>query len=146
MNHDVRTVRLNGEHPAAHVRKWLGDSIGWWEGDTLVVETTNFHPGQSFRAALKHILYASENLTVTERLTRVSEDRIKYQFSMDDPDTYEEVWHGEMPLRRSAQSIYEYACHEGNYAMPGILRGARLAESEGEGGGFVQMVAAWLAD
>ena len=146
MNHDVRTVRLNAQHAPAHVRKWLGDSIGWWEGDTLVVETTNFHPDQSFRAATKHILYASENLKVTERFTRVAENRIKYSFEMDDPDTYSEVWRGEMPMRKSSDDIFEYACHEGNYAMPGILAGARLAEKEGEGGGFVQMLAGWLRD
>ena len=146
MNHDVRTVRLNSEHPPAHVKKWLGDSIGWWEDDTLVVETTNFHPDQSFRAALKHIVYASENLKVTERFTRTAADRIKYEFSMDDPDTYSDVWRGEMPLRKSDSAIYEYACHEGNYAMPGILAGARLQEKEGEGGGFLQTLAVWLGD
>ena len=146
MNHDVRTVRLNSEHPPAHVKKWLGDSIGWWEGDTLVVETTNFHPDQSFRAALKHILYASPDLKVIERFTRVDNNRIKYAFEMHDPATYTETWHGEMPLRKTDQPIYEYACHEGNYAMQNILRGARLEESEGKGGGFMQMLAVWLAD
>ena len=146
MNHDVRTVRINGKHPPAHVKKWLGDSIGWWEDDTLVVETTNFHPDQSVRAATKHLLYASENLKVTERFTRVGTDRIKYEFAMDDPDAYSQVWHGQLPLRKTDDSIYEYACHEGNYAMPGILAGARLQEKEGEGGGFIQKVAAILAD
>lgn len=146
MNHDVRSIRLNSEHPPAHVKKWLGDSIGWWEGDTLVVETTNFHPGQSVRAATKHLLYASENLRVTERFTRVGEDRIKYEFSMDDPDVYTQVWHGEIPMRKTDAAIYEYACHEGNYAMPGILAGARLAEKEGKGLSFIQRVATWVAD
>ncbi len=146
MNHDVRTVRLQGQHPPAHVKKWLGDSIGWWEGDTLVVETTNFHPQQSVRAAIKHILYASENLKVTERFTRVGADEILYQFEMDDEDAYSEVWRGELPLRKSDAAIYEYACHEGNYAMPGILAGARLEESEGKDGGFIQTVATWLGN
>ncbi len=146
MNHDVRTVRLGGQHPPAHVKKWLGDSIGWWEGDTLVVETTNFHPQQSLRAAIKHLLYASENLKVTERFTRVADNEILYQFEMDDPDAYSEVWRGELPLRKSDDAIYEYACHEGNYAMPGILAGARLQEEEGEGGGFIQRLAVWLGD
>jgi hypothetical protein len=146
MNHDVRTIRLNSQHPPAHVTKWLGDSIGWWEGDTLVVETTNFHPEQSFRAALKHIVYASPQLQVTERFTRVDEQHIKYEFEMEDANTYSDSWRGEMPLRKSDAAIYEYACHEGNYAMPGILAGARLEEKEGEGGGFVQMLAVWLAD
>ncbi len=146
MNHDVRTVRLNGTHVDPGVRNWLGDSIGWWEGDTLVVETTNFHPDQSFRAATKHVLYASPKLKVTERFTRVAADRIKYAFTMDDPDTYTEVWHGELPLRATEAMIFEYACHEGNYALPGILAGARLQEEEGEGGGFLQTVAGWLGD
>lgn len=146
MNHDVRTVRLDSQHPPAHVRKWLGDSIGWWEGDTLVVETTNFHPDQSVRAATKHLLYASENLKVIERFTRMDEDRIKYEFSMDDPDVYSQVWRGEIPMRKTDERIYEYACHEGNYAMPGILAGARLEEKEGKGLSFIQRVATWVAD
>jgi len=146
MNHDVRTVRLNAEHPPAGVKLWLGDSIGWWEGSTLVVETTNFHPGQSARAATKHVLFASEQLKVTERFTRVADDRIKYEFQMDDPTVYSQVWRGELPLRKTAGPIYEYACHEGNYALPGILAGARLQEKEGGGGGLAQRLAYWLAD
>ncbi len=146
MNHDVRTIRLDGEHPPAHVKKWLGDSIGWWEGDTLVVETTNFHPDQSFRAATKHQLYSSDQLKVIERFTRTYKDRIKYAFEMHDPEAYTEVWRGELPLRHTSEPIYEYACHEGNYSLPGILAGARLREEEGEGGGFMQWVAALVGD
>ena len=146
MNHDVRTVRLNSEHAPAHVKKWLGDSIGWWEGDTLVVETTNFHPGQGIRASTKHLLYASEDLKVTERFTRVSDAGIKYEFFMDDPSVYSEVWKGELPLRRSDERIYEYACHEGNYAMPGILAGARREEADGKDPSFIQRLAAWVGD
>jgi hypothetical protein len=131
MNHDARIVRLGGEHPPSQVRKWLGDSIGHWDGDTLVVETTNFHPDQSFRAALKHILLSSPNLTVTERFTRVAHDQIRYEFTMDDPTVYARPWRGELPLRASAGPVYEYACHEGNYALEGILRGARLDEASG---------------
>ena len=144
MNHDVRTVRLNSQHAPAHVKKWLGDSIGWWEGDTLVVETTNFHPGQGIRAATKHLLYSTDELKVTERFTRVSDKAIKYEFEMDDPAVYSQVWKGELPLRKSDQQIYEYACHEGNYAMPGILAGARRQEADGEGSSFIQKVAAWV--
>lgn len=144
MNHDVRTVRLNSEHPPAHVKKWLGDSIGWWEGDTLVVETTNFHPGQNIRASLKHLVYASDALKVTERFTRVGEKAIKYEFAMDDPSVYSEVWRGELPLRKSDERIYEYACHEGNYAMPGILAGARREEADGKDPSFIQKVAAFV--
>ncbi len=144
MNHDVRTVRLNSEHPPPQVKKWLGDSIGWWEGDTLVVETTNFHPGQNIRAALKHLVYASDQLKVTERFTRVGEATIKYEFYMDDPDVYSEVWKGELPLRKSTERIYEYACHEGNYAMPGILAGARREEAAGKQPGWLARLAVWL--
>ena len=146
MNHDVRTVRLNGTHPPPQVKKWLGDSIGWWEGDTLVVETTNFHPGQNIRASLKHLVYASDALKVTERFTRISEDEIKYEFFMDDPSVYSEVWKGELPMRRSEERIYEYACHEGNYAMPGILAGARREEADGKDPSFVQRLAVFLGD
>ncbi|MDG2278261.1 MAG: hypothetical protein P8L31_09905 [Pseudomonadales bacterium] len=124
----------------------MGDSIGRWEEDTPVVETTNFHPEQSFRAAIKYIFFVSPQLKVTDRFTRVGDDRVKYQFEMDDANTYADVWRGELPLRKSDSAIYEYACHAGNYAMPGILGGARLAEKEGEAGGFVQSLAIWLAD
>ncbi len=144
MNHDVRTVRLNSKHPPARVKKWLGDSIGWWEDNTLVVETTNFHPGQGVRAATKHQLYSSENLKVTERFTRVAADRINYQFAMHDPEIYSQVWHGELPLRQTQDSIYEYACHEGNYAMGGILKGARLEESQGKKPSMIQRLAGWV--
>ena len=146
MNHDVRTVRLNGRHPPAHVKKWLGDSIGWWEGDTLVIETTNFHPGQSTRVGIRNQIFSSDKLTVTERLTRVAQGRIKSEFSMQDPDVYSEVWRSEIPMRKTSGPIYEYACHEGNYAMPGILAGARLAEKEGRAGGFWQTLATWIGD
>lgn len=144
MNHDVRTVRLGGSHPPADVRKWMGDSIGHWEDDTLVVETTNFHPSQSVRAALKHQLYASQDLKVIERFTRIADDRIHYAFEMHDPRTYSQVWKGELPFRRTDARIYEYACHEGNYAMGGILAGARRAERDGEEVPFVRRLAAWL--
>ncbi len=146
MNHDVRTIRLNSKHPPVTVTKWLGDSIGWWEGDTLVVETTNFHPGQGIRASLKHLIYATDALKVTERFTRTSTSAIKYEFSMDDPSVYSEVWRGELPLRKHDEQIYEYACHEGNYAMPGILAGARREEADGVEKTFIQKVAAFVGD
>ena len=128
MNHDARVVRIGGEHPPANVKKWLGDSIGHWDGDSLVVETTNFHPGQGMRAAFRHVLFSSVNLKVTERFTRVGPDEILYEFTMDDPETYSQPWRGEIPLRASVGPIYEYACHEGNYALAGILAGARAEE------------------
>ena len=130
MNHDARIVRIDGEHPDKSVQVWLGDSIGHWEGNTLVVETTNFHPGQSFRAAIKHQLYTSPEVKVTEYFTRVSDDEINYKFTIDDPNAFTQVWHGEMPFKSAEGPIYEYACHEGNYSLPGILAGARKEEAE----------------
>lgn len=144
MNHDARIVRIGGEHPPTDVRKWMGDSVGWWEGDTLVVETTNFHPGQNFRAATKHLLYTSENLKVTERFARVADDQIVYRFTMDDDEIYSEQWSGEMPLRAAEGPIYEYACHEGNYAMPGILAGAREEEASGKAKSWWQQLLAFV--
>ncbi len=126
MVHDVRVIRLNATtHPPAHVRTWMGDSIGRWEGDTLVVETTNFHPLQAFRGA-------SETLKVLERFRRVDADTILYTFTIDDPATWTRQWSGEVPFRRSEEPIYEYACHEGNYALSNILSGARAQERETE--------------
>ena len=130
MNHDARIVRIDGEHVPASVTPWLGDSIGRWDGDTLVVETTNFHPGQSFRAAIKHRLYLSPEATVTERFTRTSDGEILYQFRVDDPETFTQAWRGELPLLATDERIFEYACHEGNYALPGILAGARAEEAD----------------
>ncbi len=129
MNHDARIVRMGGEHLPAAMRPWLGDSVGRWDGDTLVVETTNFNPGQSFRASLRHQLFLTMEAVVTERFTRVSEAEILYRFTVDDPGAYTQPWTGELALRRTAGPIYEYACHEANYAMPGILRGARVQEA-----------------
>jgi hypothetical protein len=125
MVHDVRVIRLNDTtHPPAHIRTWMGDSIGRWEGDTLVVETTNFHPLQVFRGA-------SDTLKVIERFTRVDADTILYRFTIDDPGTWTRPWSGEVPFRRTEEQIFEYACHEGNYALSNILSGARAQEREG---------------
>ena len=99
----------------------MGDSIGHWEGDTLVIETTNFRPDQGFRGA-------SEDRKVTERLTRVSPAQIVYSFTIDDPSSFETSWSGELAFNATSSHLYEYACHEGNYALPGILAGAREEE------------------
>lgn len=125
MVHDARIIKLADEHDdvAPALQKWMGDSIGRWEGDTLVVETRHFNPQQNFRGA-------SENLTVTEHFTRVSEDKIIYRFTVDDPSTFTSSWTGELPLSGAEDMIYEYACHEGNYALPGTLAGARVAERD----------------
>jgi hypothetical protein len=121
MVHDARIIRIRDRHTPDDIRKWMGDSIGHWEGDTLVVETRNFRPEQSFRGS-------SENAVVTERFTRVAQDKIVYRFTVDDPATFTTSFTGELPFVTVDANIYEYACHEGNYALPGILSGAREAE------------------
>ena len=132
MVHDVRLIRLNATtHPPAHIRTWLGDSIGRWEGDTLIVETTNIHPMQLEQTSILWAYRgASENLKVTERFTRTGPDTIRYRFTMEDPDTFTTPFTGELPFNRIDEMIYEYACHEGNYAMSNILSGARSKERE----------------
>jgi hypothetical protein len=123
MVHDARVVRLNSKHRPSNVRTWMGDSIGWWEGETLVVETSNFRPDQSFRAS-------SQNLQVTERFTRIDPNQILYRFTVEDPETFTQPFSGELAMNATSDKIYEYACHEGNYALPGILAGARQQEQE----------------
>ncbi|HVS14817.1 MAG TPA: hypothetical protein VMV46_12890 [Thermoanaerobaculia bacterium] len=123
MVHDARIVRLSSEHAPADQRFWLGDSIGWWEGDTLVVDTTNFHPLGTPRGG-------SENMHVIERFTPLEDGNLLYRFTVDDPTVWTRPWTGEYVWRTSDDKVYEYACHEGNYAMEGILRGARLLERE----------------
>ena len=125
MVHDARVIRLDRKaHLPASIRPWMGDSIGWWEGDTLVAETTNFNPGQAFRGA-------DENLKVTERFTRTAKDHVFYQFRVEDPTVWAEPWGGEYEFSPQKGQVYEYACHEGNYALEGILAGARADEAKG---------------
>ena len=131
MVHDVRIVRLHAAHQEPPMNSWSGDSVGYYEDDTLVVTTTNFHPQQSLRSSLDHRFYGSSEMIVTERFTRVADDTILYQFTVEDPANYTQPWSGELPMNRTGEQMYEYACHEGNYALPGILAGARRAESEG---------------
>ena len=121
MSHDVRLVRLNAKHRTDGVKPWFGDSIGHYEGDTLVVETTDFNPEQLTRESSK--------LKVTEKFTRVAKDRVLYRFTVDDPDTYTQAWGGEYEFSPSG-GLYEYACHEGNYGLPSLLRGARQEEAQ----------------
>ncbi|MGA2132887.1 MAG: hypothetical protein ABSH50_11390 [Bryobacteraceae bacterium] len=123
MVHDARIVRINGTHPPASVRQWLGDSIGHWEGDTLVVDTTNFTNKTHFRGS-------SENLHVIERFTRTAPDTVLYRATIDDPTTFTRQWTLEYPFVATKGPIYEYACHEGNYAEADILGGARKHEAE----------------
>ena len=121
MVHDARIIRIDDKHVPGTVRKWMGDSVGRWEGDTLVVETRNFRPEQNFRGS-------SEQAVITERFTRVADDKIVYRFTVDDPETFTSRITGELPFVSADANIYEYACHEGNYALPGILSGAREEE------------------
>ena len=124
MIHDARIIPIDGR-PAltSNVRRWLGDSRGRWEGDTLVVETTNFTDKTNFRGS-------RENLHVVERFTRVGENAIRYQFTVDDPTTWAKPWSAELPLAKDKGPIYEYACHEGNYGMANNLSGARAVEKK----------------
>jgi len=122
--HEARIIPLD-RHPHANesIRLWMGDSRGHWEGNTLVVETTNFHRMQDFRG-----IPPTDDLKVIERFSRVDEETILYEFTIDDPTTYTEVWGGQIPMRATQDLVYEYACHEGNYALSNILRGARYQE------------------
>jgi hypothetical protein len=122
MVHDVRIIRIGGTHPPSNVRSWLGDSIGHWEGDTLVTDTTNFREDTNFRGA-------SGNLHVIERFTRLDANSILYKVTVDDPTTFTRNWTMEFPLIAEPGPIYEYACHEGNYAMIDILTAARKADA-----------------
>ncbi|MBL8774194.1 MAG: hypothetical protein JNK30_22590 [Phenylobacterium sp.] len=124
MVHDVRVFRLNDRHEPASIRKWMGDSVARWEGETLVVETANFRPDQTFRGA-------TADMRVTERFTRISPTQLLYQFRVTDPATFTEPVEGEVAWNLSKDQIYEYACAEGNYALPGILAGAREEERKG---------------
>ena len=132
MNHDARIIRLNSEHMDADYKPWLGDSVGYWDGDILVVETLNFHPQQSFRFALKHSLYLPSTAKVVERFSRTGPDELLYEFTVEDAGAYTQPWRAQIPMRTAAGALYEYACHEGNYALPGILAGARRQELETE--------------
>ncbi len=124
MVHDARIIHLK-EPPAdrSSQRPWMGISYGRWAGDTLVIETTNFHPDQVFRGS-------SENLKVTERIVRVTDRALNYRFRIEDPTTFTQPWGGELPFLRMDEQIYEYACHEGNYALSNVLSGARAQERE----------------
>ena len=125
--HDARIIELRREPPPDYVRPWMGYSWGRWEGNTLVVETTHFHPFHTLRG-----IYPTDDLKVTERFTRVDEETINYKFTIDDPTTYSERWGGGMDFRKFDDVLYEYACHEGNYALANILSGARYLERQSE--------------
>ena len=123
MVHDARVVRIGGKHVPPTIRRWMGDSIGWWEGDTLVVDTTNFTGKTQFNGS-------NDQLHVVERIRRVDANTLLYRFTIEDPSTWERAWTGEYPWKATKEQLYEYACHEGNYAMGNMLRGARQKEAE----------------
>ena len=133
MVHDVRIIPLSQTRQVlpGHIRPWMGDSWGRWEGDTLVVETTNL-PIEQVTAYSWLVPTGSENFKVIERFTRAGEFTLNYEFTVIDPDSYESEWGGEVPFRRLDGLVYEYACHEGNYSLENVLRGARAEEREAE--------------
>ena len=117
MVHDSRIIPIDGA-PRTGIESWTGESRGHWEGDTLVIETGNFTDKTRWRGS-------SENMTLVERLTRQDDDTLVYTFTVTDPDTWAQPWTAEIPMRQGDQPLFEYACHEGNYSMEGILSGAR---------------------
>ena len=123
MVHDARIVRMNATHLSKNIRRWMGDSVGHWEGDTLVVDTTNFNDKTRFRGS-------TENLHVIERFTRIDDKTLLYRFTVEDPETWDRPWTGEYTWPLTNKPIYEYACHEGNYALADVLRGALRQEAD----------------
>lgn len=129
MAHDARIIRIGDDEHLNGMDKWMGDSIGYWQEDTLVVVTKGFNSQQNFRGS-------SENLVVTERFSRVANEEILYRFTVEDSETFSEAFTGELlfSARPTQESMYEYACHEGNYALGGILAGARRLEQQQSAG------------
>jgi hypothetical protein len=123
MVHDARIVRIGGKHLPQTIRKWMGDSIGSWDGDTLVIDTTNFTAKTRFAGS-------TDRLHVVERLSRLDDHTLLYRFTVDDPETWASAWTGEFAWPATTDLVYEYACHEGNYALGNILRGARVKDTE----------------
>jgi hypothetical protein len=124
MIHDARVIPLDGRpHADASIRQWMGDPRGHWEGNTLVVETTNFTDKTRFQRS-------SENMKLIERFTRTAPDTIMYEFTVDDPSTFTRPWTAQIPMKKAEGPLLEYACNEGNYSMEGILGGARADEKK----------------
>ena len=129
MVHDTRIIRLDRQsHLSPSVRLWLGDSVGHWEGSTLVVDTTNFNDGGGFFGDAGGMFGSDRNLHIVERFSLLDADTIQYRFEVDDATAFTRPWKGELTWTRSAGRIFEYACHEGNYALPDLLNGARALE------------------
>jgi hypothetical protein len=135
MIHDVRIIPTDGRpHLPRSIRQWLGDSRGHWEGNTLVVETTNFTGKTSdLSAGMQRGTFrgSDENLRLMERFTRVDPETILYEFTVDDPTAFTKPWTARIPMTKSQGRLFEYACHEGNYALPAVLAGARAEEKKG---------------
>ena len=130
MVHDVRIIPLmDGPPPPSDLYPWMGRSWGRWDGDTLVVETTNINPAQ-LNGYQYQFPGGSANFKVTERFTRADASTINYQFTVEDPDTYTSAWSGEVPFKAMGDLVYEYACQEGNYGLANVLKGARAEERE----------------
>jgi hypothetical protein len=124
MIHSARIIPLSGRaHAPKHLRSLTGDSVGRWEGDTLVVDTTNFSQDAGFRGA-------SATMHLVERFTRVDKDTLRYEFTVDDPVTWTGKWSASIPMHRTDELIYEYACHESNYGLEGVLKGARYEDQQ----------------
>jgi hypothetical protein len=123
MVHDARIVRMNAQHLPSSMRKWLGDSVGRWEGETLVVDTTNFTDKTRFRGS-------TADLHVVERFTRIDDKTLRYRFTIEDKNTWAQPWTGEYTWPATEDRVFEYACHEANYALGNILKGARLKEAD----------------
>ena len=126
MAHDARIIPIDKDHRPDAWKPWLGDSIAHWDGDVLVVETRNLHPQQ----APRNVAALSEEGVVVERFSRFSDEQVLYEFEVRDPIFYTEAWSGEMAFNTTDTQPYEYACHEGNYGLPGILAGARRLEMD----------------
>jgi hypothetical protein len=126
MVHDVRFIPLDRRpHLSPHIRQWKGDSRGRWEGNTLVVDTRNFYDTTSFRGS-------SPSMRLVERFTRVDAETLLYEFTVEDETTWTRPWTVQIPMTRTEDLIFEYACHEGNYGMEGILAGARAQDQAAE--------------
>ena len=125
-NREVRIVRMSDKRLPDAMKRWMGDSIGHWDGDTLVVETANFVPGDAFKPSSPILI--SEDAHVTERFTRIGAAEILYRYTVDDPELFSRTWSAEMILSATKNHILEYACHEGNYSMTGMLAGGRAKE------------------
>jgi hypothetical protein len=127
MIHDTRIIPLDGRpHVPSDVRLWLGDSVGHWEGRTLVVDTTNYNDAGGFYGDAGGMFGSDRNLHVVERFSFLDADTILYRFEVDDPTAFVRPWKGEWTMVRGSGPIYEYACHEGNYALPNILKGSHV--------------------